>query len=292
MSKKKIRIGVISRVQSDTIDLALKKEAEKRGHTYTKIVFSTEDVTDAENILTQAGLLEYDVLYYRTSLGYVWAQVIEAYLSKHKKEALNLQYITHAFLEKKTYQTATVSRENVLTPKTVLDTSNDFKTIASKLGSPFVVKADVSSQGRDVHLVHSEKEFMTTSSKSLRKPCFYQEYIPHEYDCRVHLVGGKPVASYRRVPNSGEFRSNVSLGGRMEALSNEDKNALYPLAEQVAKILNLDLHVVDFMRSKITGKYYFTEVNSNPGWNKWNPNATGVNMNSLVMDYFEAYARG
>lgn len=288
--KKKLKIGIISRVESKTIERALAQEAERRGHEYTIIPFISGDISNSEAVCEEAGLLDFDVLYYRTSLGYVWAQVLETYLHTHNRRAVNLRYNDHSFLEKKTFQTTKVASAGFVTPKTIIDSTDEYAKLVGELGVPFVAKADTSSQGKDVHLIHTEEEFNEVAATRFEKKIFYQEYIPHDFDCRVHLVGGKAVASYRRLPAGNEFRCNISQGGSMEALSERDKEITYPLAEKIAEVLGLELHVVDFMHSTKDDSYIFTEINSNPGWEVWDEEATGVDMNMLVMDYLEKVA--
>jgi RimK family alpha-L-glutamate ligase len=285
-----LKVGVIAREPSPTIEEDLAQEARSRGHVFDSISMKTADVTKAEEEFNVRKLLDYDVLYYRTSLGFMWAQALQRYVESNGKHVVNMTHLAHPFLERKTYQAYVAGTHGILTPKTLLDTTDNFEVITEKLGVPFVAKADVSAQGRDVHLVSSVEEFAPVAAQRREKEYFYQEYIPHEYDCRVHLVCGKPVTSYTRIPAEGEFRSNVALGGTMEALTEEEKKVLYPLAEKVADAFGLDLHVVDFLKHAETGEFVFVEINSNPGWDKWNDEATGVDMNVLVMDYLEEVA--
>jgi glutathione synthase/RimK-type ligase-like ATP-grasp enzyme len=288
--RDKLRIGVISRVRSNTISKELAREARTRGHTYDRIVFNTVAITDAKKEFESARLLGYDILYYRTSLGLVWARELERYLSKHDRSAINLRTVKYPFLGEKIQQTLTVAAAGIRTPKTLVDATGDYQTIAKELGTTFVLKASVSAQGADVHLVHSEQELASYLSTRGTNDYFYQEYVPHDYDCRIHLVGGKAVAAYRRVPVEGDFRCNVSRGACMKELTNNDKATFYPLAEQIAGLFGLDMHVVDFLTSTEDGKYRFIEINDNAGWEVSDGLATGVDMSVLAMDYFEEVA--
>jgi RimK family alpha-L-glutamate ligase len=282
-----LRIGVISRVSSKTIDIELAREARLRGHSYERIAFDTVDLTQTERVFREAELLTYDVLYYRTSLGSVWARALERYLATYGRRAINLVAVQHPFLADKSMQTLTVSTKGILTPKTLLDSTYTHDTLVSALGTPFVAKRKNSAQGRDVHLIRSEADFVDTIKEKNKNEYIYQEFIPHEYDCRVHLINGKAVAGYRRMRCKDDFRCNVSLGARMEPLLSKDKQALFALAERVAGAFGLELHVVDFMVHKETGQYYFVEINDNPGWEMSDQEATGVNMSAKVIDSFE-----
>ena len=249
--------------------------------------FNFADITNPESVFEDAKLLDYDVLYYRTSIGSIWAQALEKYLAKHRKRAINLDILTHPYRYYKTYQAYVAGKSGVKTPKTILDTTGSYEKISKSLGGTFVVKADISAQGRDVHLVHSEEEFLPYAENQSEKEYFYQEYIPHDFDCRVHMIEGKPVASYRRVPVDGDFRTNVSRGAQMEPVDESMQKDLYPLAEKITQSMELNICAVDFIVRNTDGEYFFTEVNLNPGWELSDQDATGVHMSALVIDYFE-----
>ena len=284
---KKLNIGVISRVKSQTIQTELAREAHLRGHCYTRVVFDEADLTQADATFAKAKLLKYDVLYYRTSLGPVWALALQKYLTRHNRRAINLIAMEFPFLDDKAQQALSAASSGVLTPKTIIDKSYEYASIEAQLGSVFVAKAGISSQGKDVHLIRSKAEFDAFIEKRTKKEYVYQEYMPHDYDCRIHLVDGKAVCGFRRVQNSEDFRCNVSLGACMEPLGAEDQSALFPLANKLSKSLNLQLHVVDFLLNKEDGKYYFVEINDNPGWETSDGEATGVDISALVIDSFE-----
>ena len=284
-----LRIGVISRVASATVSVELAREAKKRGHQYEQIVFDSCPVAQAEEAFIQAKLLDFDVLYYRTSLGIVWAQALQHYLSKHGKRAINLNAIEFPFLNDKSFQSLAVAKAGILTPQTILDSNNDYKTIVTKVGTPFVAKACNSSQGKDVHLINSPDEFRSFLKTRTKTSYIYQEFISHDYDCRIHLVGGQAAAGYGRVQSSDDFRCNVSLGARMESLDIVEEAILFRLANNVARVFNLELQAVDFLKNTTDGKYYFVEINNNPGWETSDTDATGVDLSAAVIDSFEKY---
>jgi glutathione synthase/RimK-type ligase-like ATP-grasp enzyme len=286
---RRLNIGVISRIQSQTVNQELAREARLRGHDYDQVVFDVADLSNPEATFIKADVLKYDVLYYRTSLGPVWSLALQNYLARHNRRAINLKAIEFPFMHDKAQQALSVSSAGIEAPKTVLDTTKNYDSIASQLGPVFVAKARVSSQGKDVKLIRTKQEFEIFLGQS-RKEYLYQEYIPHDYDCRVHLVGGQAVCGYRRVQRSDDFRCNVSLGADMEKLEVEEKATLFALANKVSALFGLELHAVDFLLSKKDGKYYFVEINDNPGWETSDTLATEADMSSLVIDLFEKIA--
>jgi biotin carboxylase len=288
--KKKLNIGVISRVESQTVHRELAREARLRGHTYTIIVFNKADLTNPDLTFDKAELHNYDVLYYRTSLGFVWALALKEYLARHELSIIGMTVDQFPFLNSKSQQAISVASSGVLTPKTIFDKTGEYESIKAQLGPVFVAKACESSQGKDVHLIISKDQYDLFLKECKNKTYIYQEYIPHDFDCRVHLVGGKAACGYRRVQKADDFRCNVSLGAEMESLEVGDESVLFPIANKISKLFNLELHVVDFLLSKKDGKYYFVEINDNAGWEVSDTDATGVDMSALVIDSFEAAA--
>ncbi len=79
---------------------------------------------------------------------------------------------------------------------------------------PFVAKNPVgSSQGLGVFLIRGTEEL----SKYLvaQNPAYIQEFLPIERDLRAVVIGGRVVHAYWRIHKQGEFRNNVSRGGRI-----------------------------------------------------------------------------
>jgi glutathione synthase len=53
-----------------------------------------------------------------------------------------------------------------------------------------------------------------------REPVIVQKFLPSvtRGDKRILLVGGEPVGAINRVPQKGQIRSNLAVGGRAEAV--------------------------------------------------------------------------
>src|SRR5690606_14447785 len=58
-----------------------------------------------------------------------------------------------------------------------------------------------------------------------REPMIAQKYLPDvtQGDKRIILVDGEPVGAINRVPQQGETRSNMHVGGRAEKISLTDR---------------------------------------------------------------------
>jgi hypothetical protein len=287
---KIISVGLISSVDSGTVIMELMPEAERRGHKFTQIVFDQAELTSTREVFEQKNLLSFDVLYYRTGLGNVWARELELFLKDNNRIAINLDVVNHPYRNYKTQQILQAARTDVMMPKTIVGKNCNYENIKKVLGSKFIIKADRSSGGRDVHIIESGEEFTSLDNDCELNDYLYQEYLPHDHDFRIHLIDGKAIAAYKRVPVKGDFRTNVTIGGSMHSVTDEVKEVLYPAAEKVASLLGLNICAVDFLERSTDGAYFFMETNINPGWENSDTEATGVNMSSLVVDYFEQLA--
>jgi len=122
-------------------------------------------------------------------------------------------------------------------------------SVAEKPGFPLVVKKSYGSFGAGVALVQNRAELYEKATEWLHIPHVYQAFVKESSgkDIRVIVVGGKALGGMERVAKTGEFRSNIELGGsgRKIALSEEYAKA----AERAAKTLNLDYCGVDLLET-------------------------------------------
>ena len=121
---------------------------------------------------------------------------------------------------------------------------------------PFIAKIPRgSSQGRGVFLIRSLEElqrYLEISSLA-----YIQERLPIDRDLRIVLVGAKVVHAYWRIAPPGEYRSNVSLGGRISF--DNIKNGPLRFAEQVARLCKFDEVGLDICICQ--GNYLVLEAN-------------------------------
>lgn len=289
---KLLRIAILARTESATVTDELAPVIRARGHTLDIIDLASVTLSMLADDPAIHALTSYDVVYYRTCGVY---PTVPALLPEIMRQSgiplLNGIQDIHAFFDRKTYQTALVSTHLNITPKTALDADKDFTRLTRTLGAPFVAKADISSQGRDVHLIHTAEELAALPPLQGDNLYLYQSYIPHSCDYRVHVLGSKAIATYARRPSEGDFRSNVSRGGTMEAVPAELTARVFDIAEKVNALFKLDIAAIDFLLSDDDGKLYFSEINANPGWQGHNRDQTGIDMNEVVADYIEAAAK-
>jgi hypothetical protein len=89
-----------------------------------------------------------------------------------------------------------------------------------------------------------------------------QEFIEADYDVRVHVLGGKVIAAMKRHKIKKDFRSNYSLGGKVEKVTLSEKET--EIAILSAKAVGGLWVGVDMMEDK-DGNIFVIEVNSSPG---------------------------
>lgn len=138
---------------------------------------------------------------------------------------------------------------------------NFLKSVAEELSFPLVAKKSYGSFGTGVQLVHGMPELIKTEREWLYTPHFYQQYIEESSgrDVRVIVIGGKAFGAMERRAQSGEFRSNIELGGEGRRIELSEEYAR--TAERAASILGLDYCGVDILESKDGATV--CEVNSN-----------------------------
>lgn len=157
------------------------------------------------------------------------------------------------------------------------------------VGCPAIVKLQQGTQGIGTMIaetpqaVHSLLETLWAMGQDI----VLQEYVRESKgrDIRVIVVGGRVVASMRRVAKPGEFRSNLHRGGKGNhvKLLPAYRNA----AIRAAKVMGLEVAGVDMLESKKKPK--ILEINSSPGL-EGVERASGVDVAGAIIEYAEKYA--
>lgn len=110
---------------------------------------------------------------------------------------------------------------------------------------PAVIKPCCGHGGANVTLIRNDEEY-----SQARKKIAPDEYVIQPLatetgrDMRVYILGGEPVAAVLRCAD-GDFRSNFSLGGRVEAKTLSD--AELALVKRVCALLPFDYCGIDIM---------------------------------------------
>jgi len=104
-------------------------------------------------------------------------------------------------------------------------------------------------------------------------------------DIRVIVVGGRVIASMRRIAKAGEFRSNLHRGGRGDRV--QLTRAYRSVAIRAAKAMGLEVAGVDMLEARNGPK--ILEINSSPGL-EGVERASGVDVAAAIIQHAERYA--
>jgi len=289
---KLLKIAIFAQQDSATITNHLMPLLRERGHTVDIIdlsILSKEGFIDQPEI---QALTEYDIVYYRSGLDPSAdpEKVIqlENLFTEHSVNTVNLHFTEHPLAHSKIYENQQAEKFNLTVPKSIYNqTGEDFTSISTQLGSPFISKTAFGTSGDGVHMVRSLNELANTQAKYQDTELFYQEFIPHDFEHRVYIIAGKAVCCWRKTPPENDFRSNEAVGGGMLLADPRYTAELSKLAARTFAAFGFEIFVADFMLDKNTDIFYFTEINLNPGWGPPDQAAAGVDVMGLTADYFQ-----
>ena len=151
------------------------------------------------------------------------------------------------------------------------------------LGFPMVVKESYGSFGKEVYLARDMNELREIVQSAGGRPLIFQEYVKssHGIDIRINIVGGEVIASMLRRSVNGDFRANVTNGGKMETYTPTDGEAA--LAIRSCEALELDFAGIDILFGA-DGEPVFCEANSNSHF-KNIYDCTGINVADAMFKY-------
>lgn len=131
---------------------------------------------------------------------------------------------------------------------------------------PYIVKAVNGSKGNDNYLIRSESDLQGALGEQTKTAYIVQDYIPNDRDYRLLQIG-EDMHVIERRGSEGSHLNNLSQGGTLRSV---DPTALPTAAldhaRQLAEHYKMVLAGSDVILSTETGKYYFLEINSQPGW--------------------------
>jgi len=144
-----------------------------------------------------------------------------------------------------------------------------------------VIKPLFGSQGHGVRLLEFSSKYPLPMDDFVDGVFYLQHFVhsgTNSHDFRVLVVNNQAVAAMRRTGVT--WVNNVAQGAQCEQINDKD---ILTLAEQAAKVLEIDYCGVDIIRDK-TGKLLVLEVNSIPAWYGLK-NTTNININHILTDY-------
>lgn len=282
-----MKILFLSRSKNDYAQIRFREEARKRkieigAFNYSHLVFFLD--SRGVKILAQGyNLDDFDIFIFRSpglTKRYIWQEkVLVDWLLKKRKIVLNGNSLScwpedfdklwqnYIFYLKKI---PFVSTQNFGNPELI-----------KKRKPPFIVKRLVGSLGRDLRLVHNQKELVDFLQRYHPFEFLAQEFLPTKEDFRLIVLGGRVLGAMKRVAGKNQLATNIAAGGRGEKVvpSLEMKN----LALKVCQVFRCEFGGVDIMCDK-QGNPYVLELNRYPVF-KGFEKTTGVDVAGQVVDY-------
>ncbi|MBE7036266.1 MAG: RimK family alpha-L-glutamate ligase [Ruminococcaceae bacterium] len=157
------------------------------------------------------------------------------------------------------------------------------KRAVEVLGLPMVIKECYGSFGFQVYLANTLEDAETLVKKLAGTPFIMQEFIDSSKgrDVRLQVVGKQVVAAMYRYNDQGDFRANITNGGKMKAYEPTEEQK--ELAVTACSILGLDFAGVDFLFGE-HNEPILCEINSNAHFKNLY-SCTGVNVAEAILDH-------
>ena len=220
---------------------------------------------DGEHVLTynEEPLKEYDCVYIRGSYKYAMIQkAIANYFNK--KSYMPIKPEAFAIGHDKFLTLLELQKAKIPVPKTYYVPNKKLaKGLLDKVEFPIIIKVQEGTHGKGVMIAESKKSAiaMLDTLESLKKPYIIQEFVETKdtSDIRAIVCMDKVLASYKRVANSEDFRSNIHSGGKREVhdLTKEEEK----IAINSAKCVGVEICGVDILNSKTPS---VIEINLSP----------------------------
>jgi ribosomal protein S6--L-glutamate ligase len=170
-------------------------------------------------------------------------------------------YHTYKCVQDKIKQTALFDLLGIPHPRTrIFYGKRQQSDILDFFAFPFIAKIPRgSAMGRGVYLVRDQAGLEAYCARA--SVAYIQEYLPIERDMRIVVIGQGIAHAYWRVAPAGEFRTNLSVGGRvsLEAVPGE----ALQLALHTARSCGWNDVGIDICRHD--GRLYVLEANMKYG---------------------------
>ena len=186
---------------------------------------------------------------------------------------------------------ARLERAGVAVPETWTgEFARDALDAFEQLGGDVVVKPLFGSEGRGLarltDLETARRVFHALENHKL--VIYLQKYIRHPgYDIRAFVLHDRVLGAIRRNAPEGDWRTNVAVGGRAEAIRLDHQTE--SLALNAAKAVDARVAGVDLIEDSERGLLTI-EVNAVPGWKALQA-ATGVDVPLEILKDLRSLSR-
>ena len=186
----------------------------------------------------------------------------------------------------KFYTSALLQDAGLPTPETLVCEELAPAMDAVRRMGDVVIKPIFGSMGHGlVRITDPELAFRVLRPLEQTRAVFYvQRTIDHDgRDIRAFVVGDRVIGAIERRAPQGDWRTNVSRGGRAQAIELCDEYR--DLALRAARAVGADYAGVDLLPSR-HGQVFVLEVNGIPGWQGLQ-RATGIDVAGAVIKHLE-----
>ncbi|MBI3909553.1 MAG: RimK family alpha-L-glutamate ligase [Armatimonadetes bacterium] len=174
-----------------------------------------------------------------------------------------------------------LAQAGIPTPRTVVAPDGAAAEAALAEFGRGVVKPIYGALGEGLLLLTAGQDEERLKKYAEDGPVYIQEYLPAGWrDLRILVLGGRMLTAAYREAAPGEWRANVSQGGR--CVPCEPSRELVSLAIEAARVVGLDYAGVDLIEGP--HGYLVVEVNGSPGW-QGVAQATGCDVAGALVDY-------
>lgn len=170
-------------------------------------------------------------------------------------------------------------------PTFAVETAKDALAAFEALGGDVIVKPLFGSEGRGLVRVSDPELARRTfhTLEHLNAVIYVQKTINHPgHDFRAFVLGGRVLCAMRRFAPSGDWRTNIAIGGRPEACRLD--SSLETLALAAANAVGATLAGVDILIDLDKNAPLILEVNAVPGWRALSQ-AAGVDIASEILSH-------
>lgn len=186
----------------------------------------------------------------------------------------------------KFYTTTLLHDAGLLVPETVVCERVEEAMAAVRAMGDVVIKPIFGSLGHGmVRVSDSDTALRVVRALDQIRSVFYvQRAIDHDgRDLRVFVVGGRVLGAIERRAPTGEWRTNVAIGGSATAV--DVSSEIEQVALRAAAAVGADYAGVDVLPAR-DGSLYALEVNGIPGWQGLQ-RATGLDVAAAIVEHLE-----
>jgi len=157
-------------------------------------------------------------------------------------------------------------------------------------GCPAIVKLQQGTQGIGTMIADTPQSAhaLLETFWAMGQDIVLQEYVKESKgrDVRIIVVGGKVVASMKRIAQKGEFRANLHRGARGQAVTIPPQYRA--IAIRAAGVMGLEVAGVDMLEGRKGPR--ILEINSSPGL-EGIERTTGVDVAGAMVRHAEVFAK-